>query len=320
MLIATGCGVPAIMASRTIENERDRRITIMTTTFMPCSAKLSIIALIAGAFFPSNPMIAPSAYFIGIATIVFSGIALKKTRMLGGVTSPFIMELPAYHLPNLLTVLRYALGKAWSFVKRAGTIIFVCTILIWFMSSYNLRFEAVETDKSILASLGHLLSWLFIPLGFGNWRATVATATGLLAKETVVATFGILYHQNDATETSKALWSSLQADYSWLSAYSFLVFNLLCAPCFAAIGAIKREMNHLRWSLVAIVFQTGLAYVISLIIYQLGLLLLGKPVTVFSVVAMLSLLSLIYFVLRPSKSEMPTVINLEELKKMSSEK
>lgn len=240
--------------------------------------------------------------------------------MLGGVTSPFIMELPAYHLPNLLTVLRYALGKAWSFVKRAGTIIFVCTILIWFMSSYNLRFEAVETDKSILASLGHLLSWLFIPLGFGNWRATVATATGLLAKETVVATFGILYHQNDATETSKALWSSLQADYSWLSAYSFLVFNLLCAPCFAAIGAIKREMNHLRWSLVAIVFQTGLAYVISLIIYQLGLLLLGKPVTVFSVVAMLSLLSLIYFVLRPSKSEMPTVINLEELKKMSSEK
>ncbi|MGL6299737.1 nucleoside recognition domain-containing protein [Streptococcus iniae] len=248
---------------------------------MPCSAKLSIIALIAGAFFPSNPMIAPSAYFIGIATIVFSGIALKKTRMLGGVTSPFIMELPAYHLPNLLTVLRYALGKAWSFVKRAGTIIFVCTILIWFMSSYNLRFEAVETDKSILASLGHLLSWLFIPLGFGNWRATVATATGLLAKETVVATFGILYHQNDATETSKALWSSLQADYSWLSAYSFLVFNLLCAPCFAAIGAIKREMNHLRWSLVAIVFQTGLAYVISLIIYQLGLLLLGKPVTVF---------------------------------------
>lgn len=319
MLIATGCGVPAIMASRTIENERDRRITVMTATFMPCSAKLSIIALIAGAFFPNNPFIAPSAYFIGVASIIFSGIALKKTKLLGGVASPFIMELPMYHLPNLRTVLQYAFGKAWSFVKRAGTIIFVCTILIWFMSTYSLTMEVVPTDQSILASLGHLFSWIFIPLGFGNWRATVATATGLLAKETVVATFGILYHQNEATELSKHLWLSLQADYNWLSAYSFLVFNLLCAPCFAAIGAIKREMNSLKWSLIAIAFQTGLAYSISFIIYQLGLVLTGQVVTVHTCLALLVLLLLLYFIFRKSKVDSVTVIDIEKLKKMSIE-
>lgn len=220
MLISTGCGVPGIMSSRTIENERDRRITIMTATFMPCSAKLSIIALIAGAFFPHNPLVAPSTYFLGMVAIVLSGIALKKTSFLGGYASPFVMELPSYHLPKAMAVLRYAFSKVVSFTKRAGTVIFSLTILIWFTSSYNFSLQAVETDQSILASLGRSLAWLFTPLGFGNWKATVAAITGLAAKETVVATFGILYHNPDATETSKALWHSLQADYTALAAYS----------------------------------------------------------------------------------------------------
>lgn len=263
MLISTGCGVPAIMASRTIENERDRKITIMTATFMPCSAKLEIIALVTGAFFPDNPLIAPSTYFLGLAAIVLSGIALKKTRFLGGYTSPFIMELPAYHLPKLTTVLRYACAKAFSFMKMAGTIIFSLTVLIWFLSSYNFAIQAVDTERSILASLRRTVAWIFAPLGFGNWRATVATVTGLAAKETVVATFGILYHKS----SQEGLTHALSADYSALAAYSFLTFNLLCAPCFAAIGAIKREMNDLKWTLGAIGFQTGLAYVVSLVIY-----------------------------------------------------
>ncbi|MGT2934299.1 ferrous iron transport protein B [Streptococcus castoreus] len=319
MLIATGCGVPAIMASRTIENERDRKITIMTATFMPCSAKLAIIALISGAFFSDNPFIAPSAYFVGIASIILSGIALKKTKLLGGQASPFIMELPAYHLPNLLTVTHYALGKAWSFVKRAGTIIFVLTILIWFMSNYNIRLQAVETEQSILAHFGHLFAWIFKPLGFGNWKATVAALTGLLAKETVVATFGILYHQVDASETSQALWSSLQMDYSALEAYSFLLFNLLCAPCFAAIGAIKREMSSVKWSLAAIGFQTGLAYLLSMILYQFGLLLAGSPVSFFTIWALICLLGLLYVLFRKPYTGYSQVIGITNLEKMSQE-
>ena len=262
MLISTGCGVPAVMSSRTIENERDRRITIMTATFMPCSAKLEIIALIAGAFFPHNPLVAPSTYFIGMAAIILSGIALKKTSFLGGLTSPFIMELPSYHWPKAMSVLRYAFGKAMSFVKRAGTIIFSLTVLIWFMSNYNFMLQTVDTEVSILATLGKGLSWIFTPLGFGNWKATVAALTGLAAKETVVATFGILYHNS----SEAGLATALQADYSALAAYSFLIFNLLCAPCFAAIGAIKREMANLRWTVGAIGFQTGLAYCVSLIL------------------------------------------------------
>ena len=252
MLISTGCGVPAVMSSRTIENERDRRITIMTATFMPCSAKLEIIALIAGAFFPHNPLVAPSTYFIGMAAIILSGIALKKTSFLGGLTSPFIMELPSYHWPKAMSVFRYAFGKAMSFVKRAGTIIFSLTVLIWFMSNYNFMLQTVDTEVSILATLGKGLSWIFTPLGFGNWKATVAALTGLAAKETVVATFGILYHNS----SEAGLATALQADYSALAAYSFLIFNLLCAPCFAAIGAIKREMANLRWTVGAIGFQT----------------------------------------------------------------
>lgn len=290
MLISTGCGVPAVMSSRTIENERDRRITIMTATFMPCSAKLEIIALIAGAFFPHNPLVAPSTYFIGMAAIILSGIALKKTSFLGGLTSPFIMELPSYHWPKAMSVLRYAFGKAMSFVKRAGTIIFSLTVLIWFMSNYNFMLQTVDTEVSILATLGKGLSWIFTPLGFGNWKATVAALTGLAAKETVVATFGILYHNS----SEAGLATALQADYSALAAYSFLIFNLLCAPCFAAIGAIKREMANLRWTVGAIGFQTGLAYCVSLILYQFGqVLLYGKPITPWTLVAVLLLVTMI---------------------------
>ena len=315
MLISTGCGVPAVMSSRTIENERDRRITIMTATFMPCSAKLEIIALIAGAFFPHNPLVAPSTYFIGMAAIILSGIALKKTSFLGGLTSPFIMELPSYHWPKAISVLRYAFGKAMSFVKRAGTIIFSLTVLIWFMSNYNFMLQTVDTEVSILATLGKGLSWIFTPLGFGNWKATVAALTGLAAKETVVATFGILYHNS----SEAGLATALQADYSALAAYSFLIFNLLCAPCFAAIGAIKREMANLRWTVGAIGFQTGLAYCVSLILYQFGqVLLYGKPITSWTLVAVLLLVTMIYFVVRKPRQIKDKIITLENLQEANS--
>lgn len=315
MLISTGCGVPAVMSSRTIENERDRRITIMTATFMPCSAKLEIIALIAGTFFPHNPLVAPSTYFIGMAAIILSGIALKKTSFLGGLTSPFIMELPSYHWPKAMSVLRYAFGKAMSFVKRAGTIIFSLTVLIWFMSNYNFMLQTVDTEVSILATLGKGLSWIFTPLGFGNWKATVAALTGLAAKETVVATFGILYHNS----SEAGLATALQADYSALAAYSFLIFNLLCAPCFAAIGAIKREMANLRWTVGAIGFQTGLAYCVSLILYQFGqVLLYGKPITSWTLVAVLLLVTMIYFVVRKPRQIKDKIITLENLQEANS--
>lgn len=315
MLISTGCGVPAVMSSQTIENERDRRITIMTATFMPCSAKLEIIVLIAGAFFPHNPLVAPSTYFIGMAAIILSGIALKKTSFLGGLTSPFIMELPSYHWPKAMSVLRYAFGKAMSFVKRAGTIIFSLTVLIWFMSNYNFMLQTVDTEVSILATLGKGLSWIFTPLGFGNWKATVAALTGLAAKETVVATFGILYHNS----SEAGLATALQADYSALAAYSFLIFNLLCAPCFAAIGAIKREMANLRWTVGAIGFQTGLAYCVSLILYQFGqVLLYGKPITSWTLVAVLLLVTMIYFVVRKPRQIKDKIITLENLQEANS--
>lgn len=310
MLIATGCGVPAIMASRTIENERDRRITIMTATFMPCSAKLEIIALIAGAFFPDNPFVAPSIYFIGFLTIILSGIALKKTSFLGSSVSPFIMELPAYHMPKVWSVLRYAFGKAMSFVKRAGTIIFSLTVIIWFMSSYDFAFQAVDTEHSILAALGRAIAWIFQPLGFGDWKATVAAATGLAAKEAVVGTFGVLY--NDST--TSGLYHALQLDYTSLAAYSFLTFNLLCAPCFAAMGAIKREMGDAKWTIGAIGFQTGLAYVVSLIIYQLGLVVFyGKDITFWTIVAVILLIAIIYFIVRKPRQVKEKVIALDNL-------
>lgn len=314
MLISTSCGVPGIMASRTIENERDRRITIMTTTFMPCSAKLAIIAVIAGAFFPHNPWIAPSAYLIGMLAIILSGIALKKTRFLGGYTSPFIMELPSYHLPSAKTVLRYASSKAMSFVKRAGTIIFSLTVLIWFMSSYNLTLQAVNTQESILASLGRLFAWVFTPLGFGNWKATVATITGLVAKETVVATLGILYNTSGASGKAHSLWTSLQGNYTALAAYSFLIFNLLCAPCFASIGAIKREMGNRKWTFIAIGYQTGLAYFVSFIFYQFGLILFyGKAVTLWTGLAFVAAVAMAYFVIRRPDHTKTQAISLDSL-------
>lgn len=314
MLISTGCGVPGVMASRTIENEQDRRITIMTTTFMPCSAKLPIISLIAGAFFPGASWVAPSAYFLGMAAIVLSGIALKKTKALSGMTAPFIMELPSYHLPQASTILRYAGQKALSFIKRAGTIIFLTNLVIWFTSSYNFALQSVETEDSILASLGRVLALVFAPLGFGNWRATVAAITGLVAKETVISTFGILYKVADATEGSQDLWSNLQSHYTALSAYSFLAFNLLCAPCFAAIGAIHREMGDAKWTWLAIGYQTGLAYCVSLVLYQLGqVLLYQQAVTVWTGVALALVVAGLYFLVRkPRKDQLP-VIKLEHL-------
>ncbi|HEL1592110.1 TPA: ferrous iron transport protein B [Streptococcus suis] len=315
MLISTGCGVPGVMASRTIENEQDRKITIMTATFMPCSAKLPIISLVAGAFFPDNPWIAPSAYFVGMAAIVLSGMALKKTKQLGGVASPFIMELPSYHLPKLSTVLRYAFDKALSFIKRAGTIIFVTNIIIWFSSSYNWSLQMAETDESILASIGRSFSLLFAPLGFGNWRATVAAITGLLAKETVIATFGILYKLGETTEENPELWGLLQQDYTALSAYSFLVFNLLCAPCFAAIGAIHREMGEAKWTWIAIGFQTGLAYASSLVIYQVGLVLIyGQLPTVWTFIAIFLIITAIYSLMKKPANTLP-IITLKTLEK-----
>ncbi|WP_029184933.1 ferrous iron transport protein B [Streptococcus suis] len=315
MLISTGCGVPGVMASRTIENEQDRKITIMTATFMPCSAKLPIISLVAGAFFPDNHWIAPSAYFVGMAAIVLSGMALKKTKQLGGVASPFIMELPSYHLPKLSTVLRYAFYKALSFIKRAGTIIFVTNIIIWFSSSYNWSLQMVETDESILASIGRSFSLLFAPLGFGNWRATVAAITGLLAKETVIATFGILYKLGETTEENPELWGLLQQDYTALSAYSFLVFNLLCAPCFAAIGAIHREMGEAKWTWIAIGFQTGLAYASSLVIYQIGLVLIyGQLPTVWTFIAIFLIITAIYSLVKKPANTLP-IVTLKTLEK-----
>ncbi|HEL1603094.1 TPA: ferrous iron transport protein B, partial [Streptococcus suis] len=315
MLISTGCGVPGVMASRTIENEQDRKITIMTATFMPCSAKLPIISLVAGAFFPDNPWIAPSAYFVGMAAIVLSGMALKKTKQLGGVASPFIMELPSYHLPKLSTVLRYAFDKALSFIKRAGTIIFVTNIIIWFSSSYNWSLQMVETDESILASIGRSFSLLFAPLGFGNWRATVAAITGLLAKETVIATFGILYKLGETTEENPELWGLLQQDYTALSAYSFLVFNLLCAPCFAAIGAIHREMGEAKWTWIAIGFQTGLAYASSLVIYQIGIVLIyGQLPTVWTFITIFLIIIAIYSLVKKPANTLP-IVTLKTLEK-----
>ncbi|HEL1654996.1 ferrous iron transport protein B [Streptococcus suis] len=315
MLISTGCGVPGVMASRTIENEQDRKITIMTATFMPCSAKLPIISLVAGAFFPDNHWIAPSAYFVGMAAIVLSGMALKKTKQLGGVASPFIMELPSYHLPKLNTVLRYAFDKALSFIKRAGTIIFVTNIIIWFSSSYNWSLQMVETDESILASIGRSFSLLFAPLGFGNWRATVAAITGLLAKETVIATFGILYKLGETTEENPELWGLLQQDYTALSAYSFLVFNLLCAPCFAAIGTIHREMGEAKWTWIAIGFQTGLAYASSLVIYQIGLVLIyGQLPTIWTFIAIFLIITAIYSLMKKPANTLP-IVTLKTLEK-----
>ncbi len=271
MLIGVGCGVPGIMASRTIENERDRRMTIMTTTFIPCSAKIPFIAMIAGAIFNGSAWVSTSAYFIGMAAIIISGIMLKKTKMFAGDPAPFVMELPAYHMPTVGNVLRSMWERGWSFIKKAGTIIFLSTIVIWFLSRFGntsdgfRMLEEEELDQSILANIGNAIAWIFAPLGWGNWQATVASITGLVAKENIVGTMGILYGGGELT-----VWQTLAAAFTTVTGFSFLVFNLLCAPCFAAIGAIKREMNNHKWTWFAIGYQCGFAYIIALMITQIG--------------------------------------------------
>ena len=306
MLIGSGCGVPGIMASRTIENERDRRMTIMTTTFIPCSAKMPIIGLFAGAIFGGAWWVAPSAYFIGIAAIVISGIILKKTRMFAGDPAPFVIELPAYHLPTVGSVLRSMWERAWSFIKKAGTIILLSTILVWFLSSFGTvdgSFGMVDDmNDSILAALGSALAWIFIPNGFGDWQSTVAAITGLIAKENVVGTFGILFQIGDeVAETDLSLWTAVAAHYTTAAAFSFMVFNLLCAPCFAAMGAIKREMNSGKWFAFAIAYQCVFAYVISLCIYQLWTLFTGGGFGIWTAVAIVLVIGLIYLLARPYK-------------------
>ena len=308
MLIGTGCGVPGIMASRTIENERDRRMTIMTTTFIPCGAKLPIIALIAGAFFDNAGWVSWSAYFVGIAAIICSGIILKKTKMFSGEPAPFVMELPSYHLPTVGSVLRSMWERGWSFIKKAGTIILLSTIVVWFTTYFGVvdgsfrMLSDEEIDYSILAAIGKGISWIFIPLGWGDWKSAVAAVTGLVAKENVVGTFGILFHYGEVGEAGEEIWANLSANMTAIAAYSYLVFNLLCAPCFAAMGAIKREMNNAKWFWFAIGYQCGLAYLVSLCIFQIGGLFTGAATFGFwTIVAIAIIIGFIYMLVRPYK-------------------
>ena len=313
MLIASGCGVPGIMASRTIENERDRRMTIMTTTFIPCGAKMPIIGLIAGALFGGSGLVATSAYFVGVAAIIISGIVLKKTRPFAGEPAPFVMELPSYHVPAWGNVLRATWERGWSFIKRAGTVIVVSSIILWFLQAFGIEngsWGMVEDqDHSLLAGIGSVVCILFAPLGFGNWKAAVATVTGLIAKENVVSTFGILYHYSgELAENGDEIWGLVAADYTQLSAYSFMLFNLLCAPCFAAMGAIRREMNSPRWTAAAIGYMCGFAYLIALMVYQLGGLLLGEVAFGAGTLAGAAALVLLVWLLfrKPVPSAIPT--------------
>ena len=307
MLIGSGCGVPGIMASRTIENDRDRKMTIMTTTFVPCGAKLPIIALIAGALFNGASWVAPSAYFVGIAAIICSGIILKKTKLFAGDPAPFVMELPAYHWPTVSNVLRSMWERGWSFIKKAGTIILMSTIVLWFLMNFGWvdgsfgMLEAEQLNDSILASIGSVIAPLFAPLGWGDWKMAVAAVSGLIAKENVVGTFGILFGFGEVAEDGAEIWGQLAGSLSTVAAYSFLVFNLLCAPCFAAMGAIKREMNNTKWFFTAIGYQTLLAYVVSLCIYQIGNLFIGGGFGIGTVVAVLLIIGFVYLLVRPYK-------------------
>ncbi len=286
VLIGTGCGVPGVMASRTIENEKDRRMTVMLTTFIPCSAKLPIIALIAGALFPASSWVGPSAYFLGMLAIIVSGIILKKTKLFAGDPAPFVMELPTYHMPRVKGLLIHMWDRSKHFIMKAGTIIFVSSALIWFLSNFNFRFEMAEEDASILAAVGTFVAPVFAPLGWGDWKPTVATLVGLTAKENVVGTFGILYGLAEVAEDGAEIWPQLQAAFTQVAAYSFLVFNLLCAPCFAAIGAIHREMGTAKWTWIAIGYQTVLAYVSAFLVYQIGsLIFLGVPFGIGQIIA-----------------------------------
>ena len=309
MLIGTGCGVPGVMSSRTVENERDRRMTIMTTTFIPCSAKLPVIALLAGALFNNSAWVGWSAYFLGVCAIVFSGIVLKKTKMFAGQPAPFVMELPAYHMPRPIDILKSMGERGMSFVKKAGTIILLATMLVWFLSRFNFQMQYLpeeDMDTSILAAFGNAFTWLFAPLGWGKWKAVVAALTGLIAKENVVGTFGTLFHYQGAEELAEAgdqIWAQVREYFgNGIAGYSFLAFNLLCAPCFAAIGAIKREMNNGRWTMFAIGWECFLAYCVSLVIYQIGGLIAGVvSFNFFTIVAIALILIGIWGLLRPYK-------------------
>lgn len=305
MLIGSGCGVPGIMASRTIENDRDRKMTIMTTTFIPCSAKLPIIALISGALFNKASWVAPSAYFLGVGAIIISGIILKKTKIFVGEPSPFVMEMPEYHLPRIINVLRSMWERGYSFIKKAGTVILLSTICIWFLQSFGFEggtFKMVQDiNNSLLASIGKLFAWIFTPLGWGDWKATVASMTGLVAKENVVGTFGQLYHFGEVGKNGNEIWTTLATSFTALSAYSFLAFNLLCAPCFAAMGAIKREMNNPKWTVFAITYQCVFAYVVALIIYQIGSFAITGIFTLGTLVALVLITLVIYLLFRPVK-------------------
>ena len=319
MLIGSGCGVPGVMASRTIENDRDRKMTIMTTTFVPCGAKLPIIAMIAGAFFDNSGWVATSAYFVGIAAIICSGIILKKTKMFAGEPAPFVMELPAYHWPTVGNVLRSVWERAWSFIKKAGTIILLSTIVLWFLMGFgweNGGFGMVEElNNSILAKIGSAIAWIFAPLGWTKagegWKMAVAAVTGLIAKENVVATFGMLFGFAEVAEDGAEIWGNLAAVMTPVAAYGFLVFNLLCAPCFAAMGAIKREMNNAKWFWFAIGYQCGLAYVVALCIYQIGTLLTGGGFGIGTIVAFVLVAAFLYLLFRPYKESNSLKVNVK---------
>ncbi len=316
MLIGTGCGVPGVMASRTIENDRDRKMTIMTTTFIPCGAKLPIIALIAGAFFGNSGMISFSAFFVGIAAVVCSGIILKKTRMFAGDPAPFVMELPAYHMPTVGNVLRSMWERGWSFIKKAGTIILLSAIVLWFLQGFGWAdgqfgmLEAEQLDSSILAAIGGIIAPVFAPLGWGDWKMAVAAVTGLIAKENVVSTFGILFGYAEVAEDGAEIWSALAGAMTAAAAYSFLVFNLLCAPCFAAMGAIKREMNNRKWFWFAIGYQTILAYLAALCVYQIGSLFMTGAFGIGTMIAVALVIGFLYLLFRPYKESQSLDVNV----------
>jgi ferrous iron transport protein B len=321
MLIGSGCGVPGVMASRTIENDRDRKMTIMTTTFVPCGAKLPIIAMIAGAFFNNSGWVATSSYFVGIAAIICSGIILKKTKMFAGEPAPFVMELPAYHWPTVGNILRSMWERGWSFIKKAGTIILLSTIVLWFLMGFGWEggsFGMVEElNNSILAKIGSAIAWIFAPLGWTKagegWKMAVAAVTGLIAKENVVATFGMLFGFAEVAEDGAEIWGNLAQVMTPIAAYGFLVFNLLCAPCFAAMGAIKREMNNAKWFWFAIGYQCGLAYVVSLCIYQIGTLLTGGGFGIGTVVAFVLVAAFLYLLFRPYKESNSLKVNTKSI-------
>jgi ferrous iron transport protein B len=298
LLIGTGCSVPGIMASRTIENEADRRMSIMTTSFIPCGAKLPIIALIAGALFNGAWWVAPSAYFLGILAVMISGIILKKTKRFISEDSPFIMELPAYHMPAAKNIFMHTWERGWSFIKKAGTVIFLSCGIIWFLSNFNFKLQMVDTDVSILATLGKCLAPIFAPLGFGTWEATVATFTGLIAKENVVGTLGVLYGFTEVAEDGAEIWGAMAANFTAISAYAFLMFNLLCAPCFAAIGAIQREMNDSKWTWYALGYQTLFAYSFALMFNQFMLFFTGQGITIWTFIAVALFITFIYLLVK----------------------